>query len=144
MRMEWDFSELTDFAEQLSDTHSLETAIMTAAKKLAQELHSALLTRTPVKTGNLRAGWSRGTNLMFLVEDVGNGYEVTLSNSADNEGHMYGVDVNDGHRSFNQFGGPYGFVPGKLFVEKAVIATGAKCEEIIYHELEKWLEGAFT
>ena len=143
MKIKYDFSELTNFIQELADPYSLESAIMAATKELAQELHDALITRTPIKTGNLRAAWSRDDNLQFNVKEVNGGYEVTLTNKAENNGHMYGTDVNDGHRSFNQYGGPYGFVPGKFFVEKSIVSTAPKCERVIYNELEKWMEGRY-
>ena len=138
MKLEWDFHEFNDFANRLKDTHELETALMTATQNVARVLHDHLLRNTPIDTGNLRKMWSAGNNLYFGVEDIGDGYQVTFVNEAKNNGFMYGVAVNDGHRSVNG-----GFVMGRFFVEKSIIQVGesAKLESMIYKELDKWWKG---
>lgn len=138
MKLEWDFHEFNDFANRLKDTHELETALMTSTQNVARVLHDHLLRNTPIDTGNLRKMWSAGDNLYFTVEVMGDGYQVTFINEAKNNGFMYGVAVNDGHRSVNG-----GFVMGRFFVEKSIIQVGesAKLESIIYKELDKWWKG---
>ena len=138
MKLEWDFHEFNDFANRLKDTHELETALMTATQNVARVLHDHLLRNTPIITGNLRKMWSAGDNLYFTVEAMGDGYQVTFINESKNNGFMYGVAVNDGHRSVNG-----GFVMGRFFVEKSIIQVGesAKLESIIYKELDKWWKG---
>jgi hypothetical protein len=139
MKLEWDFSELTEFAERLSNSHSLNTALMTATQKIAKVLHQHLLTQTPVDTGNLRKMWSAGDNLLFTVERVQGGFQVTLINTARNgskDGFMYGLAVNDGHKT----PGGKGWVMGRFFVERSIIQTVPQTEQIIMRELQKWWE----
>lgn len=139
MKLEWDFSELTNFADRLKNTYSLKTHLMTATQEIAKVLHSYLLSQTPVDTGNLRKMWSAGDNLLFTVKTVPNGYEVTLVNAARNgskDGFMYGLAVNDGHRT----PGGGGFVAGRFFVERSILQTtnSSELNRIIIQELQKW------
>lgn len=132
---EWDFKELVDFAGRLQNGYAFDTAIMTAAQNITKVLHQYLLAQTPVDTGNLRKMWSAGDNLQFTVEVVNGGYQVTLINLAQNDkGFRYGLAVNDGHKS------PYGsgWVMGRFFVEKSILQTEPKVEQIIMRELQKW------
>lgn len=141
MKLTWDFSELTDFAESLRNPHDLETALMTATQNIARVLHQYLLVQTPVDTGNLRKMWSAGNNLAFIVDKVGDGFQVTFINRAranDAKGFEYGLAVNDGHKTPSG-----GWVMGRFFVEKAIIQTAesSKLEKIIMEQLQKWWEG---
>lgn len=152
MRVEFDFSELNRFGENLLDQHSVDTTLMTATQNIAKVLHRQLLGQTPVTTGKLRMMWSAGDNLRFTVERVGNGYEVVLINEAE-----YATSVNDGHYSYNQYnkgGKPYvvknrtvpykkggkakTFVFGRFFVEDSIDLTIPKIEQIVMQELRKW------
>ena len=137
MKLQWDFSELTDFANRLSDTHYLNTALMTATKEIAKVLHRYLLVQTPVVTGNLRKMWSAGDNLAFTVEKVNNGFQVTFINLAQNDkGFKYGLSVNDGHKTPSG----NGWVMGRFFVERSILQTAnsTQIEQIITRELQKW------
>ena len=150
MKCKWDFSEFYKFAEKLENDNTIETAYMTATRNIAKALHGYLLQLTPVDTGNLRKMWSAGDNLKFEVKPVVGGYEVTLINKArnrvssehihdgdalsDDEGFMYGVAVNDGHKT----SGGYGWVMGKFFVEKSIHITEPLVERIVSRELKKW------
>ena len=137
MKITWDFSELIDFGKNITDTHKLETTLMTATQNIARELHEHLLRRTPIDTGNLRKMWSAGDNLKFTVKKVNNGYEVTLINEAralHKDGYMYGVAVNDGHKTPSG----NGWVMGRFFVENSIGATYQSTEQIVAKELQKW------
>ena len=139
MKIKWDFKELTDFAYQLGNYHNLETTLMTIAQKVARVLHQYLLIHTPVDTGNLRKMWSAGDNLKFTVNKVENGFEVTFINEAranNKDGFMYGLAVNDGHKT----PGGGGWVMGRFFVEKAILQTAgsSQIEQIVFNELQKW------
>lgn len=131
-----DTKELTDFADRLHSEYEFKTTIMTATQNIARVLHQLILQYTPIQTGNLRKMWSAGDNLLFTVEPIGNGFQVTLINSAKNpKGEKYAVWVNDGHR---KVGG--GWVYGKFFVEKAIVETQSNnLEKIIMKELDKWI-----
>lgn len=152
MRVQFDFSELNKFVDNLTDKHNLDTALMTATQNIAKVLHRHLLSQTPVDTGNLSKMWNAGDNLKFTVERVGNGYEVVLINEAE-----YATSVNDGHYSHNQFnkgGKPYvvknrtvpykrggkgkTFVFGRFFVEDSIDLTIPQIEQIVMKELRKW------
>ena len=139
MKLEWNFKKLTNFANNLKDTYELETALMTATQNVARVLHDRILMNTPIDTGNLRKMWSAGDNLYFTVEDVDGGYQVTFINEAKNNGFMYGVAVNDGHRTPDGSG----WVMGRFFVEKSIIQVGSsqQLESIIMRELNKWWKG---
>lgn len=139
MKLEYDLKEFHRFAENLKDTHELETALMTATQNIARVLHQHLLLNTPIDTGNLRKMWSAGDNLYFMVEDLGDSYQVTFTNEAKNNGFMYGVAVNDGHRTPDGSG----WVMGRFFVEKSIIQVGEsqQLNNIIMRELEKWWKG---
>lgn len=138
MRVEVDFSEFYDFANRLQDFHKLDTHMMTATQNIARVLHQHLLERTPIDTGNLRKMWSAGDNLLFTVESVENGFQVTLINTARNgseHGFMYGIAVNDGHKTVSG-----GWVMGRFFVENSIDLTIPKVEQIVMNELQKWWE----
>ena len=156
MKLHYNFDELIKFTENIS--YEIDSALMTAARRIAKELHKHLVSQTPVKTGNLRKMWSAGDNLMFTVNKVGNRYEVVLINKAE-----YAAWVNDGHYSYNQYnvgGNPYlvvnrtvlytrgnkdeTFVCGRFFVEDSIDLTYPKVERIVMAELKKHLGGVYT
>lgn len=135
MNVQFDFSELNRFVENMTNRHNLDTTIMTATQNIARVLHQHLLEQTPVDTGNLRKMWSAGDNLRFTVVPRSGGFEVTLINTARNQrGEKYGVWVNDGHRTPNGTG----WVMGRFFVENSIDLTYPKIERIIMKELQKW------
>ena len=135
MKFEWDFSEWVRFANNLESGYGFDTAMMTATQKIARVLHKYLLMQTPIDTGNLRKMWSAGDNLMFTVEPMSGGYQVTLINTAQNDkGFRYGLAVNDGHKKPNGSG----WVMGRFFVERSILQTTEQAEQIILQELQKW------
>ena len=137
MKCKWDFSEFYEFAEKLENDNTIETAYMTATRNIAKALHGYLLQLTPVDTGNLRKMWSAGDNLMFYVDRVEGGFQVTLVNAAQRaDGYKYGWVVNYGHTTPNG-----GWVMGRFFVENSVAAVEEKSKEIIMKELRKWFKG---
>ena len=145
MKLEWDFSDFTNFASRLGDTHEFESALMTATQNVAKVLHHYLINATPIKTGNLRKMWSAGDNLAFTVEPFEHGYQVTFINTAradHKDGFMYGVAVNDGHRTPD--GG--GWVMGRFFVEKAIVQTSDndRLASLIMAPLRKWWKGCLN
>lgn len=141
MQIEWDFHEFNDFARRLEDTSKFQLFAQQATQEIARELHKMLYETTPVKTGNLAAAWGGSGNYSYTIKKHGTGYSVTLYNRGANEkGFMYGLAVNDGHYSYNQYGGPYKFVAGRFFVESAIIRTcnSTQLENIIMRKLQKW------
>ena len=140
MKLEFDLSEFAQFAEGLKNSYHFDTAMITAAQNIAKALHHHLLLLTPVDTGNLRKMWSAGENLQFTVREVDNAYEITLINTAranSADGFMYGLAVNDGHKTPSGTG----WVMGRFFVEKSILQTEPKVEQIIMKELQKWWDG---
>lgn len=136
MKITFDFSELVDFTKRISDKHNFDTALITATQNIAKVLHQHLLEQTPVKTGNLRKMWSAGDNLLFTVDRVDGGLQVTLVNTAranSKDGFMYGIAVNDGHKTPTG-----GWVMGRFFVENSIDLTVPKIEQIVMKALEKW------
>lgn len=155
MKLEYDFKAIYEFGKKLRNYEQFEQTVMEATQELAKILHRILKQKTPVETGELKAGWD-GENLKYKVEKVNGGYEVTLTNKVE-----YAWWVNYGHMSYNQFGGPYEvknrvkvpnpkqwqkdassyFVYGHFFVERSVLAMEQKnLEKTLYKELEKWFE----
>ncbi len=139
MKLKWDIKEWVDFGTRLSDTVRFEEYVKPATKEIAKILQDMLFQYTPVKTGNLAASWGGGENMAYEIKQMASGFRVTLINRAVNErGEKYGVWVNDGHRSFNQYGGPYGFVKGQFFVEKSIVMAESKLDDVLNKELSKW------
>lgn len=139
MKVRYEFDELWKLRDKLENFDKFNEFMKPAAQELAKVLHDMLFQYTPVRTGNLCASWGGVKNMAYEVKQYKYGFKVTLTNNAVNEkGEKYGVWVNDGHRSFNQYGGPYGFVKGQFFVEKSIIATEDKLEAVLFKELEKW------
>ena len=72
---------------------------------IANRILTDLKARTPVKTGKLKKQWDKDNprgQLKARVTRKGDGYEITLVNTTE-----YADWVEKGHRSYNQFGGPY-------------------------------------
>ena len=158
MRIEWDFNELFDFGDKLVEFSRFEAAAKQSAQKIAKVLLRHIKGFTPIgETGELIRGWD-GNN--FLVTEVDGGFEVSIVNTA-----PYAADVNDGHKAYNQFGGPYKihnerrikvpnrskwqkgsdtwYVYGHFFVERGIeqFEATTQIETIVYNELRKWWEG---
>ncbi len=102
MKFEWDFSELVEFGNHLCNGDMVD-----AFKRVTKEIAKALLKRmkslTPVDDYDLINGWNGN---QFIVIPVSNGYEVMIVNK-DRKAEW----VNDGHKAFNQYGGPYPIHP---------------------------------
>ena len=154
MKVSWDVKELTDFANNLASFTKFETYMKQAAQQIARVLLQHIKGLTPIgETGKLVAGWDGNE---FLIKTVKNGFEIDIINNCD-----YATEVNDGHRSFNQYGGPYKvhnrvkvksawkwqtkgetYVFGHFFVERGILQLNDtnQVEQIIMRELQKWWE----
>lgn len=150
MRLIWEKKELDQFASRLSSVARFDSYVKKASQELARQLRAAIFRKTPVVTGELISGWG-GDNLSFHAVKTGNGYKVDLINRV-----PYALSVNDGHYSYNQFGGPYvvknrtvktvypggksgkTFVYGHFFVEKSIVETEKDIERIVYPWIDKW------
>ena len=149
---EFDFSELVDFGDALVST--FDDAIKEALQKVAKELLKLMKRNTPRDTGKLASGWDTSGNLAFRVQQDSNGYFVELVNAVE-----YASWVNDGHHSYNQFGGPYivknrtvkyyhgnkaaTFVYGHFFVEKSILELeeSKAVKRLVDKCLYAWFEG---
>ena len=137
MKFEWDFHELTDFGNRLTDMSKFEIYAKQITKELAKALHEALFRNTPVLTGNLCAAWGGAENYSYTIETFSYGYRITLKNHGANDRNFkYGLAVNDGHKTPS--GG--GWVMGRFFVEKSILQTAnsVQLEQLIMNELQKW------
>lgn len=157
MRLKWDFDEVFDFGERLINVKKYNQLCEAVTVKLAKELQDMLFKKTPVKTGQLAAGWGGAENYAYKIIKQKTGYKIELIN-----GVPYALSVNDGHYSHNQYnvgGQPYvvkhrtpkiytvadantndTFVFGHFFVEKSIVELedGNQLEAVLYKELEKW------
>lgn len=157
MRLKWDFHELFDFGDKLADLTTFESACKKAVTQIAKELHEMLYQKTPVKTGQLAAGWGGSENYGYVIKELKTCYKVELINQV-----PYALSVNDGHYSHNQFnkgGQPYivkhrtvpytqgnnddTFVFGHFFVEKSILEleNSTVLTELLQNELYKWFRG---
>ena len=139
MKIEWDFSDLEDFAGSLTDASKFDSFARQATREITVALRETLFQLTPVLTGNLCANWGGKENYSFAIKKLATGYSVTLYNrGANDKGFKYGLAVNDGHKTING-----GWVMGRFFVEKSIVQTAesTKLESIIMRELEKWWKG---
>lgn len=151
MKLEWDFSELDGFVKRINDVDKYESMCRKLTQELAKVLHEMLFETTPVKTGQLAAGWGGAENYGYRITALSTGYKVELLNRV-----PYAKAVNDGHHSYNQYGGPYEvknrtvpytqgkndptFVFGHFFVEKSIlkVENSNELEKVLSKELEKW------
>lgn len=154
MKFEWDFSELVEFAERLEGA-DLENTFKRITKDIGKALLKRMKALTPVgDTYELINGWDGN---QFAVKEVNDGYEVLIVNKT-----PYAFAVNDGHKAYNQYGGPYPikrriqvrsphpwqqgdatyYVFGHFFVERGILQlkNTSEIEAIIMRELQKWWE----
>lgn len=156
MKAEWDFSELYEFANRLSNTKQFNEFAERAIKEISKALLKWMKSYTPVDSYELINGWDDASKIVVTKKD--NGFEVLLINKTE-----YALPVNDGHKAYNQYGGPYPikkrvqvrtphkwqtgdgtwYVFGHFFVERGIdrLVETTQIEEIIYGELQKWFEG---
>ena len=99
MNLEYDFSELFDFADRLDNYEIFADHMEKAAKDISKALLKRMKDLTPIDGYDLINGWDGNK---FLVTEVDEGFEVLIVNKC-----PYGIPVNDGHKSYNQYGGPY-------------------------------------
>lgn len=158
MRIKFDFRELTDFASRLQSGARFEEAMGRTAKAVAKALLKQMKSLTPVDSYELINGWDSNK---FAVIKKPNGCEVLIVNKT-----PYALYVNDGHKAYNQYGGPYQikhrvqvrsphqwqegdqawYVFGHFFVERGILrlTESKEIEAIIMRELTKWWEGCIN
>ena len=156
MRFIWDFDELFDFGDRISDFKNFDEVCTELTRAISKVYLNMVQTNTPVKTGKLRIRWVMGDNVAYRVTKVDDGYMVEFSNDVE-----YAHWVNYGHRVRNGRGGDFGsyykvkrrtvpyydgnssdyFVYGHFFIEKSIeqLTNGNHVlEHVCYRELEKW------
>lgn len=150
MKMKFDYRELTKFADNLA-TESRDREMKRIMDMLVKEFLTNAKLYTPVVTGTMKYHWDLD-NKDYEIRKVNEGYEVTIYNKAKNEyGYEYAKDVDQGHQSYNQHGGPYtvyrskygangGPVVGRFIIDKAYMATHFRLERPVAVELQKWLD----
>jgi hypothetical protein len=150
MKMKFEYQELENFADELT-TQSRDQEMKRVMDELIKNFLGEAMNYTPVVTGNMRLHWDLD-NRDYKVRKVRNGYSVTVYNKAKNEyGYKYASDVDQGHQSYNQYGGPYtvynskygangGPVIGRFIIDKAYMATHFQLEKPVALELQKWLD----
>lgn len=146
MKANWDLHEWTDFSARMVDLAKFDKHSQIIAKELAKVLHRMLFQNTPVKTGNLCAAWGGSDNYAYTIQSLDYGYKITLKNQGANDKNFrYGLAVNDGHWSYNQYGGPYKWVQGSFFVEKSILQTAnsIQLEQLLMKQLQKWWKECF-
>lgn len=158
MKVEYDFSELKQFANRLSNLGEFERSVERIAKDISKALLKQMKSFTPVDEYDLINGWDGNK---FAVVKKDNGFEVLIINRT-----PYALYVNDGHKVYNQYGGPYPikrriqvrsphkwqegdatyYVFGHFFVERGIVRLThtQEIEAIIMRELEKWWEGCIN
>ena len=155
MELEIDFNEFKQFANRLGNLGKFEQCAERIVRDISKALLKQMKSLTPVDEYDLINGWDGNK---FAVIKRENGCEVLIINKT-----PYALHVNDGHKAYNQYGGPYPiknrrqvriphkwqegdstyYVFGHFFVERGIarLTETKQVEEIIMRELEKWWEG---
>ena len=131
-----DFTELEEYVDKFQEVvENHEAQVKRILEKIAKEYLVDLAERTPVDTGRLQNQWILD-NMNINVIDRGDLYEVELINTTN-----YASWVEQGHWSYNQFGGPYGWVMGRFYVRKTEnLWKHGRLDERIQQEYETWLK----
>lgn len=136
--IEIDTKELEALAERFEEAESkLQDGIVDTLVYAAELYLRDLITNTPVDTGYLKQQWRNDNpNLDLRVKEVADGYQIELVNYTE-----YASWVEKGHWSYNQFGGPYGWVMGRFYVRKTEnLWKHGRLDERIQQEYETWLK----
>lgn len=131
-----DFTELEEYVDKFQEVvENHDAQVKRILEKIAKEYLVDLAERTPVDTGRLQNQWILD-NMNINVVDRGNLYEIELINTTE-----YASWVEKGHLSYNQFGGPYGWVMGRFYVRKTEnLWKHGRLDERIQQEYETWLK----
>ena len=149
----FEYHELENFGKNLV-TESKDKEMLEILHKLVEEFLDNAKKYTPVVTGTMREHWDidNPRSRVYSVRKIKNGYSVTIYNKAKNKyGYMYARDVDQGHQSYNQYGGPYvvynskygangGAVIGRFIIDKSYMATHYHLEKPVAVEFQKWLD----
>lgn len=146
----FDYHELTNFANNL-ETESRDQEMKRIMDNFVKQFLINAKVYTPVVTGTMLSHWDTD-NRNYSIRKVKNGYSVTIYNKATNKyGYKYAKDVDQGHQSYNQYGGPYtvynskygangSSVIGRFIIDKAYMATHFHIAKPVAREFQKWLD----
>lgn len=151
MDVKWEFDDFKDFAEFLKD-ETFGQSMKKATEDITETALSSIKRYTPKDTGELALGWEGNK---IEAKQTSEGYESEVVNAV-----PYATYVNDGHRSFNKFGGPYKikaerrikvktpyewqdpaneyYVFGHFFVERGLKSTKEKSKHLVNKRLDEW------
>lgn len=135
--IEIDTKELEALAERFEEAESkLQDGIVDTLVYAAELYLRDLITNTPVDTGYLKQQWRKDNpNLDLRVKEVADGYQIELVNYTE-----YASWVEKGHWSYNQFGGPYGWVMGRFYVKNTEVDwDSGKLQNVVTRRINKWL-----
>lgn len=148
---------LAAFDDEATSTQFFSDLLADVANRVLTDLKK----RTPVKTGNLKRHWDEDNpagQLRARVTYKGDGYEITLVNTTE-----YADWVEKGHRSYNQFGGPYtvrnsrirpqgvpegqgggDWVYGRFYVRNAEnLWQNGKLDPLVQSEVTRWINRVY-
>lgn len=150
IEMKFEFHELENFGKTL-----VRTSRNKYLKRILYKERDTLVTEaeriTPVITGTMKKHW-QSDNRLARARRVKDGYSITIRNKAKNKhGFEYANCVDQGHPSYNQFGGPYvvhnskyhrngGPVIGRFIVERAHKKSEREIKPEVQHQLQRWLD----
>ena len=135
--IEIDTKELEALAERFEEAENkLQDGIVDTLVYAAERYLRDLITNTPVDTGYLKKQWRNDNpNLDLRVKEVADGYQIELVNYTE-----YASWVEQGHWSYNQFGGPYGWVMGRFYVKNTEVDwDSGKLQNVVTRRINKWL-----
>lgn len=153
MKMKFEYHELENFGKELL-TESRDQEMKRIMDKLVKQFLTNAKTYTPVVTGLMRQHWDLD-NKDYDIRRVKAGFEVTVYNKAEKtiggKTYQYASWVDQGHESWNQYGGPYtvynskygangGPVIGRFIIDKAYMATHFHLAKPVAVEFQKWLD----
>lgn len=128
--------------EELEKGKARDKFFEDCAKELAARLLALVIPKTPVKSGNLRRGWTGGKKMdaeafadSLTVKKSGKTYTITVENNVE-----YASYVEYGHRTR----GGKGFVQGKHMLETSEQELKALSPKILQDKLEKFLKGVLN
>ena len=121
-----ELNELCERMASFADGERTARFIEQALAEVAQNVLKDLEARTPVDTGKLKAQWAKDNRgIAARVVRKGDGYEITLVNTTE-----YADWVEKGHKSYNQFGGPY--TVRNLLIRPYNVPDGIGGWELVY------------
>lgn len=143
-----DAREFNTFTQRFEKLTKSGDFLVDAISAVANNYLKELISRTPVKTGRLKAQWRKDNkNIKAKVVKTTDGYEVVLINTTE-----YASWVEKGHYAYNQYGGPWpvvnakvpdssGWVYGRFYVRNTEnIWNNGKLDRAFQSRLTRWIK----